>query len=893
MSRSILIRIVCLLSIFAGSGVFAQTAAAIEVDIPAQPVGDALNQFAEQSGLQVVLYADDAEGVETTAVAGKFDDSELVLDALLASTGLEYFFINDRTVSVSSLDDDQGGSDSGNARPAPILMAQNTTQTQTTVSSRSDDDVTEAREDELSVPLEEIVVTGTNLRGVEDSASPLFNYSREDIAASGAATVGEFIDRSVPQNFASGASLDNGLSNRAGSNRNLGAGSGVNLRGLGNNSTLVLLNGRRVAASGFASFTDISQIPLAAVERVDILTDGASAVYGSDAVGGVINFVLRDDYEGAETRFRYGTVTDGDLSEYQASQAFGAGWGSGNAIFAYEYFDRDALDAADRELTADAFLPLDVSPSQKRHSLFFNGSQDVTDTIKVFATALYSTRDAEQFNSFGPFMEPSRADATADQLNVSAGAVVNLGDNWRTEFAGTYTQDKIESTDFSGDPLVSRPGTMLDYTGFIIDAKIDGDLFAMPGGAAKIAIGGQYRDEDLINETSIFGRVVTDRDVSATFAEVSLPFIGDTNSSPGFRRLELTSAVRYEDYSDFGDTTNPKVGILWSPVDSVNLRGTWSTSFRAPSLNEIDESNFIVAILDFVDPSATSGSTVGALLLGNNARVTPEEADTWTAGIDFAPTSVPGLSAGLTFFKIEYEDRIAAPSFAQAASGFTDPSTAPLITRPVTLSEVQAFIDRTSSPLNFVDFSAGQGGAASVEAIVDGSSRNTSLVNIEGLDFDATYSFGTDFGDWGLFVNGTYLFSFEEQFSPLTPANDVVGVAFQPPELRFRTGVSWNKDAFSMNAFLNYVDDLENQAVVPSAPIDSWTTVDARFGVNFEELSSNRIFKGASGFISVTNLFDDQPPRVDNPGNDFGQNFDAENHDITGRFIAFGITKEW
>ena len=164
MFRSILIRIVFLLSLFAGSGVLAQTSAAIEVDIPAQPVGDALNQFAEQSGLQVVLYADDAEGVETTAVAGKFDDSELVLDALLASTGLEYFFINDRTVSVSSLDDDKGGdSDSKNSSPAPTLMAQNTTQAPTTVrSSRNEENGT-------SVVTGRVIDarTGANLRGAK------------------------------------------------------------------------------------------------------------------------------------------------------------------------------------------------------------------------------------------------------------------------------------------------------------------------------------------------------------------------------------------------------------------------------------------------------------------------------------------------------------------------------------------------------------------------------------------------------------------------------------------------------------------------------------------------------------------------------------------------------
>ena len=136
----------------------------VEVDIPSQPVGDALNQFAEQSGLQVVMYAGDAEGVETEAVQGTYEEPTEVLDTLLASTGLEYNFINDRTVSVSAaVEDERGASDSKNLSPMPVLMAQNQTNPSQTTSSRSEGGtsivtgkVTDAR-------------TGANLKGAKVS----------------------------------------------------------------------------------------------------------------------------------------------------------------------------------------------------------------------------------------------------------------------------------------------------------------------------------------------------------------------------------------------------------------------------------------------------------------------------------------------------------------------------------------------------------------------------------------------------------------------------------------------------------------------------------------------------------------------------------------------------
>src|SRR5437773_4431112 len=142
--------------------------------------------------------------------------------------------------------------------------------------------------------VERVEITGTNIRRAEtETASPVLVITREDIEKSGKATVAEYLQTLAVDNQGSvPMSFGNGFAPGA---------SGVSLRGLGAGSTLVLLNGRRIAPYGLADdgqkvFTDLSVIPMEAVERVEILKDGASAIYGSDAIAGVVNLILRRDF---------------------------------------------------------------------------------------------------------------------------------------------------------------------------------------------------------------------------------------------------------------------------------------------------------------------------------------------------------------------------------------------------------------------------------------------------------------------------------------------------------------------------------------------------------------------------------------------------------------------
>jgi len=198
--------------------------------------------------------------------------------------------------------------------------------------------------------LDRITVTGSNIpRTNTETPSPVQVVTRQEIDRTGKTTVAEYLQTltsdgagSIPKTFGNGFA---------------GGGAGISLRGLGAGSTLVLLNGRRMATYGLADdgqkvFTDLSTIPLDAVERVEVLKDGASAIYGSDAIAGVVNIILRSDFQGAILRGSYGVSGDGDGDAKKATLTAGTGdlssdgW---NAFFSLDVGKTDAIKISDRK----------------------------------------------------------------------------------------------------------------------------------------------------------------------------------------------------------------------------------------------------------------------------------------------------------------------------------------------------------------------------------------------------------------------------------------------------------------------------------------------------------------------------------------------------------------
>jgi len=206
-----------------------------------------------------------------------------------------------------------------------------------------------AQEAEAPTNLDRITVTGSNIpRTNTETPSPVQVVTRQDIDRTGKTSVAEYLQTltsdgsgSIPKTFGNGFA---------------GGGAGISLRGLGAGSTLVLLNGRRMATYGLADdgqkvFTDLSTIPLDAVERVEVLKDGASAIYGSDAIAGVVNIILRTDFTGAILRGSYGLSDDSDGDSKKATLTAGTGnlaedgW---NAFFSLDVGKTDGIKVSDR-----------------------------------------------------------------------------------------------------------------------------------------------------------------------------------------------------------------------------------------------------------------------------------------------------------------------------------------------------------------------------------------------------------------------------------------------------------------------------------------------------------------------------------------------------------------
>ena len=197
--------------------------------------------------------------------------------------------------------------------------------------------------------LDEVVITGSRIARSADfeGPSPVLTVDRDAIENSGYTNLQQLMEK-IPVN-------GNGAFSTRGNNQDSTANgaASISLRGFGADATLVLVNGRRVAISSFAesvttNFVDINTIPVSAIERVEVLKDGASAVYGSDAVAGVINIVLRDNFDGFELAASYGDVTDGSAAEVSASAIWGSSGEDSNITMIADYFHNETLFNSER-----------------------------------------------------------------------------------------------------------------------------------------------------------------------------------------------------------------------------------------------------------------------------------------------------------------------------------------------------------------------------------------------------------------------------------------------------------------------------------------------------------------------------------------------------------------
>ena len=275
----------------------------LNFQIGPQRLATALIEYSHQAHVQIIIGPDVGER-RTAGVSGIHAIGD-ALATLLQGSSLGYRVINDTSITVASAAVLQQQSAKSALPSAATAQADGGASSTPTHSQALPFSIPAENE---KTTLDDIIVTGTHIAGVSPVGSAVAVYARDDITQSGAATLDQFA-RNMPDNIASVDAISNPSSNirfspsSSSNGNNAFEGASFNLHGLGPTATLTLLNGQRLAPGGLdGSFTDISQIPLSAIDRIEVLPDGTSAIYGSDAVGGVINLITRKDFDGDHTQ---------------------------------------------------------------------------------------------------------------------------------------------------------------------------------------------------------------------------------------------------------------------------------------------------------------------------------------------------------------------------------------------------------------------------------------------------------------------------------------------------------------------------------------------------------------------------------------------------------------
>jgi len=882
----------------------ADEAREFELNIPRQNVETALDELATQVGAMLLFPYDSVQSVNSNAVIGRYTIAQ-ALDILLRDTRLAGGFTEGGVITIShtqlaEAQEEPKGEDMNVKKKAGLGALL------TGLFSVGANAQEPVETDEAEVVLEEIVVTGSNIRGAYPESSPLFVYSAEEIRQSGALTTEQFF-HTLPQNLNSLVSSAIGALGGAGE-ANESSVNSIDLRGLGVGTTLILMNGRRIASSSNGRAPDVSLIPLAAIDRVEVLTDGASAIYGSDAVGGVVNFILKDHFDGVETTIGYGSVTDGSHSQVRFDQSFGSSWNRGNGLLSYSYVDQSDLDALDRDF-ASAAAPFTLIPDDRRHNVLATITQEL-GAFDASADFLFSTRDTK--SELTQTAGASRFlifENRQDQIFANIALSREYSDNLYVSGVVTYSTADLKSNRSIFDASAGDDFNVLTSDTETVEGTIaaSGSLFDMSGGAVKYAVGAGYSSDELSSSNADTMNLVVklDRDTRYAFAELLIPITQPSQSVSGLNRLEISLANRFTDYSDFGSNSSPKVGVLWSPLAGLNLRGTYAESFRAPFLfqtnpNTQQFSIFSLAAFGIPDPFTTDDSTILFFATGSgNPNLQPEEAQSYTAGFDFSPLSAPELTIGATYFNIQYTDQI---SVGDASGGFAAifaPDEFPdLFILDPSEEFIQSVIASGEPNLIFevVDVTDAAAIAVLTNVALDNRVRNLSISEVSGIDVNFAHRIETETGSVDYGANVSRVIDSIQKITATSPEVTLVDTLLNPASLKLTGYVGYTTGGFSIRGTINYVDGYSNPFSTDNPDIDSWTVVNVATAYSFSDTGG--FFGGTRLSLNIRNLLDKDPPFVDqadvtNTGLNEPIGYDPTNANPLGRFVSVEISKRW
>ncbi|WP_158266333.1 TonB-dependent receptor [Allosphingosinicella deserti] len=819
--------------------------------LPPQPLASALQAVAMASRRSIMAPAYVVGGRSAPALEGDYTTEEAV-DALLAGSGLRH-----RAVANGLI-----------IEPVPA---------------------SESRSHESGSG---IVVTGSRIRGAP-VAAPVIRLDQEAMRNAGQTSLGE-VTRSIPQNFGGGQNPGVGANVPSSSGTDVGGAYTINLRGLGSDATLTLLNGHRLAYNGSRQGIDVSSIPLGMVDRIEIVAEGASALYGSDAVAGVANIILKRDYHGLEARANIGGSIDGGNFQQQYGAVAGRRWTTGGLIAAYEYARGSAILSDDRSYAASR-PGVTIFPALRRHAVAMAGHQAITDRLRFSVDALFNkrwSRSGFPLNAAGD-LAVSRTEqrSTSRSIAVAPSFTLDLGRDWQLALSGVHGEEtvRLRSDSYTGNVQASSASVCYCNTGRSAEVSGDGILFRLPAGPAKVAFGLGYRDNslDAFRGAGNINNVEASQDSHYVYGELNLPLVSPAQIIAGVARLNLSAAVRYERYPGVDAVATPKIGLIYAPLTDIVLRASWGKSFRAPTLFQQYQvrSALLYPARSLGGPASPAGSTA-LLLQGGNPALEPERARTRTATIEFNPRAVPDLRIQLGYFSIRYTDRIVVPiSFSSQA--LSNPLNAPWVTRAPGPDRVAAAI---ADAAQFFNVSGGPFDPARVVAIVDNSAVNAGRQAIRGVDLLADY--GMDIGNGGrlsVSLNATYLES-SQQLTPEAPVLARAGTLFNPPHWRGRGSITWSQSGLTLNAAASRIGGVDDIRANPPTRVGGTTAFDFTARYVFGE--GHGSLRGLELSLTLQNAFGDDPRRIaTSVYSDTA--YDSTNYSPVGRFVGFGIAKSW
>ncbi|MEM7016833.1 MAG: TonB-dependent receptor [Pseudomonadota bacterium] len=562
--------------------------------------------------------------------------------------------------------------------------------------------------------IEEIVAIGTRgkPRSVSDSPVPVDVISSEEFTAlGGSADLTDNLKALIPSYTATPATGDGSAFVRP-----------TSLRGTAPDQTLVLVNGKRRHRSALVQFfapaagngahgVDVGMIPSIALERVEVLRDGAAAQYGSDAIAGVINFVTKTDNEGGEVQLRYGQHFEGE-DNYKLSANAGIGLGSsGFANFSLEYTDNEALSRGIQRPDAQALTDSGITsvgldapfgdtplvqtwgrPETKGLRLFLNAGADISSSMQWYGRVGYADTDGRyrffyrnpQHSSIAPLRAAGFDGLLAGYTPYLDGAQTDL--SLVTGLEGEFNNGMLY--DFS----VNIGRNELDY---FLNNTLNPDLGLVNGQPAQrnFNVGGYEQEELTLNAD--FSLPITDS-INLAFGaewrdETYTAIAGEPNSyqgagSNGFKGITpqdsgefsrdnfaiyadlehditdaflLQYALRYENFSDFGGTTNGKIAALYRVNDRLAFRGAVSTGFHAPTPGQSNVRTTITTFDGRTGLQVEEGlvpSTDPRVASVGGTELKEEESFNISAGLSADLTD--NTTVTLDFYKIEVDDRI-------------------------------------------------------------------------------------------------------------------------------------------------------------------------------------------------------------------------------------------